>query len=107
MPNKSPPVSSASSLSNARPNIESSSDLDANPDFEPGFELSFEAALAELELLVGQMESGKLSLEQSLNAYKRGAALVQHCQKSLANVEQQVRVLTEANKLNVFNSNDS
>jgi len=33
----------------------------------------FEAALAELEQVVADMESGKLSLEDSLAAYKRGA----------------------------------
>jgi len=58
---------------------------------------SFESALAELESLVSQMESGQLPLEQSLAAYKRGAELLQYCQKSLADVEQQVRLLNEAN----------
>ena len=37
---------------------------------------SFEAALAELEQLVATMEGGQLPLEQSLAAYKRGAALL-------------------------------
>jgi exodeoxyribonuclease VII small subunit len=68
--------------------------------------LSFEACLTELEAIVGQMESANLPLEQSLNAYKRGAELLQICQKSLANAEQQVRILTETNKLAAFNSND-
>jgi exodeoxyribonuclease VII small subunit len=54
---------------------------------------SYEAALAELEALVGQMESGDLSLEASLAAYRRGAALVAFCQQQLEKVEQQVRVL--------------
>ena len=35
-------------------------------------ETSFERALAELEKLVAQMEGGKLSLEQALEAHKRG-----------------------------------
>ncbi len=65
---------------------------------------SFETAVAELEDIVGQMESGNLALEQSVNAYKRGAELLQFCQKSLAEVEQQVRVLSDANKLSAFNS---
>jgi exodeoxyribonuclease VII small subunit len=63
---------------------------------------SFEAAIAELEALVSQMESDKLPLEQSINAYKRGAELLQICQKSLSDAEQQVRILTEANKLADF-----
>lgn len=67
---------------------------------------SFEHALAELEALVSQMESGQLPLEQSLAAYKRGAELLQYCQKSLADVEQQVRLLNEANVLQPYSDND-
>ena len=67
---------------------------------------SFESAIAELETLVSQMESDKLPLEQSINAYKRGAELLQICQKSLSDAEQKVRILTEANKLADFKTND-
>lgn len=67
---------------------------------------SFESALAELEALVSQMESGQLPLEQSLAAYKRGAELLQYCQKSLADVEQQVRLLNEANTLQPYTDRD-
>ncbi len=55
----------------------------------------FEAALAELEQVVADMESGKLSLEASLAAYKRGAELLQHCRSRLEDAQQQVRVLEE------------
>jgi exodeoxyribonuclease VII small subunit len=54
---------------------------------------SFEAALTELENLVQNMEAGTLTLEQSLDAYRRGARLVSWCRDSLAAVQQQVRVL--------------
>lgn len=67
---------------------------------------SFESALAELEKLVSQMESDKMPLEQSINAYKRGAELLQICQKSLSDADQQVRILTEANKLADFKPNN-
>ena len=56
---------------------------------------SFEDAMRELETLVSQMESGSLPLEASLAAYRRGAELVHWCRRSLAEVEQQVRVLEE------------
>lgn len=69
-------------------------------------EPSFEQAIAELEKLVSQMESDNLPLEQSIKAYKRGAELVQICQKSLTDAQQQVRILTEANKLVDFEPND-
>jgi exodeoxyribonuclease VII small subunit len=65
----------------------------------------FESSLLELEAIVSQMESGNLPLEQSMSAYKRGAELLQACQKSLSDAEQQVRVLTEANKLEAFEPN--
>lgn len=54
---------------------------------------SFEEAIAELELLVQRMESGTLSLEDSLAAYRRGAELTAFCRRSLAAVQQQVKVL--------------
>ena len=63
---------------------------------------SFEAAVAELETIVSQMESGNLPLAQSLDAYKRGAELLQMCQKSLADAEQQVRILNDTNQLSTF-----
>lgn len=68
--------------------------------------ISFEQALAELEALVSQMESGQLPLEQSLASYKRGAELLQYCQKSLTDVEQQVRLLNDANTLQPYTPND-
>jgi exodeoxyribonuclease VII small subunit len=56
-------------------------------------ELTFEKALAELEKTVAQMEGGKLTLEQSLAAHKRGLELARFCQEKLASAEQQVKVL--------------
>jgi exodeoxyribonuclease VII small subunit len=56
---------------------------------------SFEAALAELEKIVATMESGKLTLEQSLAAHKRGLELAQYCQGILVRAQQQVKVLEE------------
>jgi len=57
--------------------------------------LTFESALAELEKLVASMESGKLTLEQSLAAHQRGLELAKFCQATLAQAQQQVRVLEE------------
>jgi exodeoxyribonuclease VII small subunit len=54
---------------------------------------NFEAALAELETLVGNLEEGNLPLADSLAAYKRGAELLKYAQAELAQVEQQVKVL--------------
>jgi exodeoxyribonuclease VII small subunit len=67
---------------------------------------TFESALAELESLVATMEGGQLPLDQSLAAYKRGAELLQFCQKTLADAQQQVKVLTESGALQDFTPAD-
>lgn len=54
---------------------------------------SFEAALAELETIVRDMEAGQLPLEESLSAYERGATLIKHCQSALSTAEQKLQVL--------------
>jgi exodeoxyribonuclease VII small subunit len=54
---------------------------------------SYEAALAELDQLVGQIESGQLPLEKLLAGYQRGAELLQFCREKLQAVENQVKVL--------------
>jgi exodeoxyribonuclease VII small subunit len=51
---------------------------------------SFEQALAELERIVTELESGKTDLEQSIGAYERGAKLKAHCEAKLK--EAQLRV---------------
>jgi exodeoxyribonuclease VII small subunit len=66
---------------------------------------SFEAALSELEALVGRMESGELPLQQSLAAYKRGAELLAYCQAALKDAQQQVQVL-EKGVLQPFSPDD-
>jgi exodeoxyribonuclease VII small subunit len=45
--------------------------------------LSFEQALAELEQIVGKLESGQAPLDDSIRLYERGAALKDHCEKRL------------------------
>jgi exodeoxyribonuclease VII small subunit len=46
--------------------------------------LSFEAAMSELETIVRRLESGDVSLEESVALYERGHALRQHCEARLA-----------------------
>jgi len=66
---------------------------------------SFEDALSELEKIVATMESGKLTLEQSLEAHRRGVELAQYCQSVLARAQQQVKILEE-NALKKFTGDD-
>lgn len=62
-------------------------------DPTPIADMKFETALAELEDIVASMEGGKLELEASIAAYKRGMALMKHCQNQLTDAEAQIRVL--------------
>jgi exodeoxyribonuclease VII small subunit len=57
--------------------------------------IDFEAALQELEALVQRMETGNLSLEESLAAFERGVHLTRECQRALAAAELRVKALTE------------
>lgn len=66
--------------------------------------LHYESAMAELESIVTQLESGQLQLEQSLAAYQRGAELLKLCQQSLADAEQKISILTDANTLAPYNT---
>jgi exodeoxyribonuclease VII small subunit len=45
--------------------------------------LSFEQALAELESIVQELESGQAPLERSIEMYERGARLKAHCEARL------------------------
>jgi len=53
---------------------------------------SYEAALQELEQLVGQLDAGQLPLDQLLARYRRGAELLAFCRERLQAVEQQIQV---------------
>ena len=60
---------------------------------EPAQAPDFEAALAELEALVQRMETGTLTLEDSLRAFERGVQLSRQCQQSLQQAELRVKTL--------------
>ena len=55
----------------------------------------FEHSLDELEQLVDRMETGELSLEESLAAYERGVGLYRKCQSALEQAELRVRLLSD------------
>ena len=64
-------------------------------DQSPIADMKFEAALAELDGIVQSMEGGKLELEESIAAYRRGMALMKNCQQQLAEAEEQIRILED------------
>lgn len=64
-------------------------------DKNQGF--AFEKSLSDLESLVQKMESGDLTLEQSLRAFEKGVKLTRDCQQALTQAEQTVQQLLEHN----------
>ncbi|MDR1935477.1 MAG: exodeoxyribonuclease VII small subunit [Candidatus Accumulibacter sp.] len=52
----------------------------------------FETALAEIEQIVQDMESGRLPLEESILAYRRGSELLRHCQGQLGEAERRIQM---------------
>jgi exodeoxyribonuclease VII small subunit len=52
--------------------------------------MNFEKSLAELELIVAKLESGKVDLEESIKIYERGEALRKHCEAKLAEAEARI-----------------
>ena len=56
---------------------------------------SFEEAFSSLEDIVNEMESGELSLDESLGAFEEAIKLVKFCNSELERAEQKVRILTE------------
>ena len=59
--------------------------------------LPFEAALAELEHLVGQLEQGEPTLDKALQRFEEGVVLVRSGQTALRQAEQKVEQLLEQN----------
>jgi exodeoxyribonuclease VII small subunit len=57
-------------------------------------ELAFEAAMQELEQIVGRLEQGNVSLDESVRLYARGKALQERCEKLLAEAEARVEKIT-------------
>lgn len=56
-------------------------------------EKSFETSLAELEKIVGKLESGDLPLEQSLELFEKGIKLSRECRERLAKAERRIEIL--------------
>lgn len=61
--------------------------MSAAPQVGPIEGMSFEAALKELEEIVGKLEQGAVDLEDSISLYERGQALKAHCEKKLKAAE--------------------
>ncbi|QIE40961.1 exodeoxyribonuclease VII small subunit [Rhodobacteraceae bacterium SC52] len=60
----------------------------------PVEDMTFEAAMAELETVVGRLEAGEVALDESISLYERGALLKAHCEARLKSAEEKVATIT-------------
>ena len=61
---------------------------------DPG-ELSFEESIKELTNIVGKIEQGQIPLQDSLQQYERGMALIKHCRTILNKAEKRIEKISE------------
>jgi exodeoxyribonuclease VII small subunit len=57
--------------------------------------LDYEEAMAELEIILSNLENESSGLEKSVEMFERGKLLIQHCQKLLDSAELKVKQLEE------------
>ena len=60
-----------------------------------GNKFDFNKGLAELEVIINKMESGDLSLEDSLKYFEKGVKLHRQCHSALTDAEHRVNILSE------------
>ncbi|MEA3224543.1 MAG: exodeoxyribonuclease VII small subunit [Planctomycetota bacterium] len=58
-------------------------------------ELSFEDAITGLTDIVGKIEQGRIPLQDGLEQYERGMALIKHCRTILQKAEQRIEKITQ------------
>ena len=58
--------------------------------------INLEKALAELEELVEELESGDLPLETAMKKFEEGIKLTRGCQTALKDAEQKVQILLKS-----------
>ena len=57
-------------------------------------ELSFEESIKELTNIVGKIEQGQIPLQDSLQQYEKGMALIKHCRTILNKAEKRIEKIT-------------
>jgi exodeoxyribonuclease VII small subunit len=72
--------------------------MSTKPALQPVDDMSFEAALKELESIVGRLEQGEVDLEDSIALYERGQALKVHCDKKLKAAEGRLEKIVQGGK---------
>ena len=58
-------------------------------------ELSFEESIKELTNIVGKIEQGQIPLQDSLEQYEKGMALIKQCRTILEKAEKRIEKVSE------------
>jgi len=64
-------------------------------------EVSFEKSIEELEEIVKKLEKGELTLEESIDCFKRGVELTKLCSNRLDEAERNITMLIEGEDGNI------
>ena len=57
--------------------------------------LNFEQAITELTNIVGKIEQGQIPLQDSIEQYEKGMALIKHCREILQKAEKRIEKISE------------
>lgn len=68
---------------------------DNEPNLEDNKEFSLEESFTRLEEIIGALEEGKISLDDSFKLYKEGVGLVKDCNSKLDKVEKEIIIINE------------
>lgn len=60
----------------------------------------FEKSISELEKIVSLLESGDITLDESIKLFERGTELAVECRKTLETAKQKIITLTQAEEEN-------
>jgi exodeoxyribonuclease VII small subunit len=60
--------------------------------------LTFEEAIKELTSIVSKIEQGEIPLQDSLQQYERGMALIKHCKEILTKAEKRIEKISQENE---------
>lgn len=73
-------------------------------------QINLEKSLADLEVLVEELESGDLTLDQAMKKFEEGIKLTRGCQAALKQAEHKVEILLKSagndDKLESFDAGD-
>ena len=61
-------------------------------------ELGFEQAIEQLTAIVSGIEQGEIPLQQSIQQYEKGMALIKHCRSILTHAEKRIEKISETDQ---------